>query len=352
MACFGAKLKAKCAMFLMIVGGILLVLGLVICTYGYLTLGKGAEMFGENDYVDFNVGNIAQMIALAAGVLCMLTGILGILTAYCRNSGFNCFFSFPYMIIAFITGILMLIVAGIASGQAGDQMKSEICQAPFEDGTVETKIRTEYTKLVDKLMCAPDICECPQEADIVQIWGNIPEEKLRSYGRIASAASYTADEIEQIALNGPYDAPVITFDYDVAANSVRTYKECYDTFLKPKFEAEKAKPEADQDPQLKTTIQLADLFFGTGGFQVLQDFEKELECASLCAVPLFYLSKDVKEGPPTNDCVSAAIDSIGSNTGPAIACAVTGLLLLISISSGFVLCSKTDEKDMMNDNHS
>jgi hypothetical protein len=196
MACFGAKLKARCGMFLLIVGVILLILGLVICTYGYLTLGKGAEMFAENEYVDFEVGNIAQMIALAAGILCMLTGVLGILTSKCRNSGYNCFFSFPYMIMAFITGILMLVVAGIASGQAGDQMKSEICQAPFEDGTVETKIRTEYTKLVDKLMCAPDICECPAEEGIVTTWASIPETKLRSYGRIATAASYTAEEQE------------------------------------------------------------------------------------------------------------------------------------------------------------
>jgi hypothetical protein len=56
---------------------------------------------------------------------------------------------------------------------------------------------------------------------------------------------------------------------------VRTYKECYDKFLKPRFDAEKAKPEAEQDPKLKNTIKLADLFFGTGGFQILQDFERE-----------------------------------------------------------------------------
>ena len=90
-----------------------------------------------------------------------------------------------------------------------------------------------------------------------------------------------------------------------------------------------------------------DMFFDKGGYELLADLETKYDCASLCAAPLFYLSKDVKEGKPTQDCLTAALEDIGSQTGPAAVCAITGLLLLISVAGGFVLCSKTDEKDMM-----
>lgn len=91
----------------------------------------------------------------------MVTGILALLTAKCRNTGYNCFFSLPYIILALVCGILLLAVAGIASGQATDQLVNEACQAPIGDVTLEVKIKEEYGKLVDKLMCAPDICDCP-----------------------------------------------------------------------------------------------------------------------------------------------------------------------------------------------
>ena len=101
--------------------------------------------------------------------------------------------------------------------------------------------------MVNKLMCAPDICDCPAEEDVVSLWSTIPEDELRSFGRIASAAYYKPDEFEEIVRKGPYDASVIIFNY-VATDFVRTYGECYEKGLKPKFEAEKAKKEGEQDP--------------------------------------------------------------------------------------------------------
>jgi hypothetical protein len=35
-------------------------------------------------------------------------------------------------------------------------------------------------------MCSPKVCECPADIEVAKIWGEIPEEKLRSYGRIAN----------------------------------------------------------------------------------------------------------------------------------------------------------------------
>jgi hypothetical protein len=60
------------------------------------------------------------------------------------------------------------------------------------------KVKDEYNKLVNKLMCAPDVCDCPQEEDVVSLWSAIPEEELRSFDRIASAADYNATETEAL----------------------------------------------------------------------------------------------------------------------------------------------------------
>ena len=195
-------------------------------------------------------------------------------------------------------------------------------------------------------MCAPDICDCPQEVDVVKIWGDIPEEELRSYGRIANVGQYTPAETEEIMRKGPYDASVIVFNY-AATDFKRTYGECYEKGLKPKFEAENAKGEGEKDPQLAATMEKVQMFFDKGGYELLADLEDKYTCASICSTPLFYLTKDIKEGPPTQDCLTAALNEIGSQTGPAIVCAIAGILLLISVAGGFVLCSKTDEKDMM-----
>lgn len=69
----------------------------------------------------------------------------------------------------------------------------------------------------------------------------------------------------------------------------------------------------------------------------------------MCSTPLFYLTKDVKDGPPTQDCITASLDGIGNNSGPAAVCAITGILMLISVAGGFVLCSKVrpEDKDYM-----
>jgi len=37
--------------------------------------------------------------------------------------------------------------------------------------------------------------------------------------------------------------------------------------------------------------------------------------------------------------------------GPAIVCAISGILLLISVAGGFILCSKTEQKDMMEEDN-
>ena len=83
MVCFSAKLKKKCSVFMLILGALNFILGVVICTYGYMKLGEGKDLIKENDYAEVDVGSLGQLLALIAGILCVLTGILGILTSRC-----------------------------------------------------------------------------------------------------------------------------------------------------------------------------------------------------------------------------------------------------------------------------
>jgi len=50
-----------------------------------------------------------------------------------------------------------------------------------------------------------------------------------------------------------------------------------------------------------------------GTFNLLKNFEtfyKNNECASICKVPLFYLTKSVELGPPKKECIEAYLDYI------------------------------------------
>jgi hypothetical protein len=72
----------------------------------------------------------------------------------------------------------------------------------------------------------------------------------------------------------------------------------------------------------------------------------------MCSVPLFYLTKDVSEGPPTTDCFTAAVEDITDNKTAAIIFAVTGLILIFAILGVFPLCSSdNEEEDDDNNNH-
>jgi hypothetical protein len=58
------------------------------------------------------------------------------------------------------------------------------------------------------------------------------------------------------------------------------------------------------------TMKFVDKFFNQGGYEFMKDLEERYNCASLCEVPLFYLTKDVRLGQPTKDCVTATIEYV------------------------------------------
>lgn len=94
-------------------------------------------------------------IVLAGGVLCVITGIMGLLTAMKKNA----FFAAPFIGLAFIIGLLLLIGAVMAGGDEKflEEMKGKICDKLEE--TAGMKFEESYGAVVDGIMCTP-ICPC------------------------------------------------------------------------------------------------------------------------------------------------------------------------------------------------
>jgi len=64
-------------------------------------------------------------IVLAGGILCVITGIIGLLTAKMKNP----FFAAPFIGLSFIIGLLLLIGAIMAGGDPAmiKKAEDEIC---------------------------------------------------------------------------------------------------------------------------------------------------------------------------------------------------------------------------------
>lgn len=72
-----------------------------------------------------------------------------------------------------------------------------------------------------------------------------------------------------------------------------------------------------------------------------------MDCASICQVPLFYLSLDVSLGKPTQDCMTPIMESANQPIAGGVAL-FTGLICLIAFCASFPLCTGfSEQKDMM-----
>jgi hypothetical protein len=176
-------------MFILVVGFILFSMGIVCCSYGYISLGGGKSDILTNEYQDIDVGSIGSLFALLAGIVCTITGFMGILTARNRYSTYYWLFSCPYIIFAMACGFFMIFISILSSG-AGNFVKNvsdDACTYELENGqTVSERIQEDYNKLVDRNMCTQNLCECPTES--TKVWASLAEEDVREYGRISSWA--------------------------------------------------------------------------------------------------------------------------------------------------------------------
>ena len=93
-------------------------------------------------------------------------------------------------------------------------------------------------------------------------------------------------------------------------------------------------------------------FFDAGGYDFLLALEDRYSCASICLVPLFYLTKDVADGPPVNDCFTAAVEDITDNKPWAFVFVISGILHLFAIFGAFTLSFKDEEEQAFVNNRS
>jgi hypothetical protein len=136
--------KNKCALFILAVSSILLIMGIVCCTYGYFSLGGGQAEVLANEYQDINVSSISSLFAMLAGIICITTGVMGILTAYYRFSIYYWMFSLPYIVMAMACGIFMLFISVLASGTGNyvERVSQDACATKLESGlTIAERIK-------------------------------------------------------------------------------------------------------------------------------------------------------------------------------------------------------------------
>lgn len=106
MACYTDDMKHKCSKVVLIISILCCVMGLVTCAYGYVASGAGAEYI-DNEMFPFDFQSGFSNLILAGGVLAIITGVMGLLTAKFKNP----FFTAPFIALSFIIGLLMFIGA-------------------------------------------------------------------------------------------------------------------------------------------------------------------------------------------------------------------------------------------------
>lgn len=200
-------------------------------------------------------------------------------------------------------------------------------------------VKTEYIKTVDKTMCS-ELCPCPTSAK--ETWEGVPVEKARESGRIA-ANLMTSDEVANLTTYGSFNALITPLIFDDPG--IKSFAQCYEEKLKPLFDDQRELPEDERDREYAVTMYYLDFFFESGAFDYFSAMEDNYEaCASICRTPLFYLTKDVSEGTPVNDCLTATIEDMTDKKTASIVFSLLTIIIWIALFSACALCTKDSEE--------
>lgn len=125
--------------------------------------------------------------------------------------------------------------------------------------------------------------------------------------------------------------------FATTGTTYKSYKKCYMAKLN------KTAP-AGWNTQLKNGVKE----FRKGGWKFLSAFEKDLNCAGICVTPLFFLTKDIKAGPPTKDCMQGFVDKYGGNMALGAVAFITAIVLICAGICAIPLCtgySKNEDEE-------
>ena len=80
-------------------------------------------------------------------------------------------------------------------------------------------------------------------------------------------------------------------------------------------------------------------FFDKGGYGFLSELEDKYDCASVCNLPLFYITRDISEGRPQKECLKAIYNEISGEMKVESAFPIIlSLVLMCAMMSGLVIC--------------
>jgi len=138
MVCYTDAMKFQCSRVVLVVSVITIVMGALSCAFGVMAGGDMPVPDNEEakKYIDAAAMKESfATIVLAGGVLCVITGIVGLLTAKMKNP----FFAAPFIGLSFIIGLLLLIGAVMAGGDETmlKEVEMKICAKLEEAGEMK-----------------------------------------------------------------------------------------------------------------------------------------------------------------------------------------------------------------------
>jgi len=165
MACIGDKTKHMCAKCVLIISVILFVMGLLTVIFGAIISGnENLNALTESEYLknmDVEIpASGFSMAIIVGGLFVVLTAVLGCATAKIKN----CLITIPFMVLAGILGLMMLIIGLLFLIVATDteDLVSQVCTTPIaqQNGQdLATIASTQYDNAVGQLMCST-VCPC------------------------------------------------------------------------------------------------------------------------------------------------------------------------------------------------
>lgn len=318
-----------------LVGGVsilLFILSVVMIIFAVVSFsGMKPKKIGVDKYnVDLGVAKNAALaaVALVGGVLALLISICGCCTVKFQNPFVTC----PFVICSFLIGLLCLIGGALVIGGKTQQaILQTTCRDPnpaLNNMSGREVARKEYGAIVDTVMCSKDLCPCDNSNGQMTFWkAQTNETFLKTYRRSWTTGTDTPDRQNSAST----ETVKMSFAAAGAASKFNTYAECWDGKIK-------TMPATSKMMKNKYFKQAKD-YLDKGGWAFLTDLEKNLNCAGLCATPLFYMTKPLSAGPPTQDCVNAFVGKFNKNTGMAVAAFLTAVVLICAGICAIPLCT-------------